>query len=191
MLPSAPPLNARNEKGKKTHSKIMIHWRRKKGKPTPHKTPHNRIRRNCRICVHQVHINQIRDNLQKHNLDPGSNRNPRQDLRPGIDARIRGPGKPEEAYWESEAAEDERIEAVFGGDVAALLEIAFDGCVSVVGNVSRAQNNADTDRDEGESADAFVVSSFFDEAYWVGLDIPVSRRQSRRSCYSRLTSKSR
>ena len=108
----------------------MIHAIRKHNEPRAHPTPDKRVRRNRAIRIHEVHIDQIIQALQEDDHDAAAGEHNGHDLRPDGDVGAGGPGEPEEADGEHDAADEHGDEAFFGDDVAGALE---DGREAVFG----------------------------------------------------------
>lgn len=112
-----------------------------------YKRPRKRIRRDGRVGIHLVHIDDIIETLQEDHYHSSSDGNARDDFGPRRDVRVTGPSEPEEACREDGAAYDHGNKAFFGYEAFVfedVLEARFGDC----GYHEAAEDDSDEDGEE-------------------------------------------
>lgn len=156
---------------KQLRSKNPTHHRsREHREPRTQPATKERVRRDRRVCVLLVDIDDIIEALHENEQHTAADGDAGDDLRPRRDGGVVRPSEPEHADGQDDGADAHGHEARLGNHVAFFFEGVLEAVFGRVDDDQDADDDAYADADEGQAADAFVVAAGLLEGDWVGFE---------------------
>lgn len=133
------------------HTQLVIHGIRKKGKRCPERTPDQVIPRVHRGDVFRVGVSEVRQHGHEEQEGAHAEEGAADDGHNPVDRGARGPAEPEEADGDEKGAHEGRLEANFGAELTAIIELRFDVLVIVDEEGDHDNEGTQEDAEEGET----------------------------------------
>lgn len=136
------------------HPELMVHRIREQRKRRPERTPHQIIPRKHAGDILRIRIPQVRQHGHEEQKRAHAEERTADDGHDPMHARPRRPAEPEEADGDEEGADEGRLQADLGPQLALGVELRFHVAVIVVEKGNHGDDGADEDADEGETLGA-------------------------------------
>ena len=127
-------------------AQCVVHTRREQWEASTSQTPNECVPGDSTVRVHEVHVNDVRQTLQKYHHDARADGDSGQDLRNPADVWIACPGEPEETHGEKERANNHGYKTFLWDRLAAVLDhLLLVARLGEVGDDCHAEDDADGD----------------------------------------------
>lgn len=156
-------------------TQLVIHGIRKERKRSSERTPDQIIPCVNRGDVFWVGISEIRQHGHEEQEGAHAEEGAADNGHNPVDRGARGPAEPEEADGDEKGANEGRLEADFGAELTALIELRFDVLVIVEKEGDHDDEGTQEDAEEGETFGSGREAVDPNEDYWEALEPEVEQ----------------
>lgn len=151
------------------YAQSFIHIRSEQRKTSSHKRTRASRSGQCTVCIQQVYVDDIDLTWQKHQENPTTDEDSRQDLWHPDDVWIAGPRKPKKPSWKDERPDDHRRQSGLGKDkLSRSDQLGVEAALGIQGDVASTDQDSAEECEERKCGNAFLPAADDLEGVWIG-----------------------